>query len=127
MMMYARADLLAYQNRFQDCMTTLDSILTEYPSHSLTDEIKMLKASMYMKQGQYDRARDLYQNIVELHFADITADDALFKLAEMNEYIYNDKAKAMELYEKLITDFPGSLYVVEARKHFRALRGDELN
>ena len=108
-------------------MTTLDSILTEYPSHSLTDEIKMLKASMYMKQGQYDRARDLYQNIVELHFADITADDALFKLAEMNEYIYNDKAKAMELYEKLITDFPGSLYVVEARKNFRALRGDELN
>ncbi len=127
MMMYARADLLAYQNRFQECMTTLDSILTEYPSHSLTDEIKMLKASMYMKQGQYERARELYQNVVELHFADITADDALFKLAEMHEYIYNDKAKAMELYEKLITDFPGSLYVVEARKHFRALRGDELN
>lgn len=127
MMMYARADLLAYQNRFQECMTTLDSILTEYPSHSLTDEIKMLKASMYMKQGQYERARELYQNVVELHFADITADDALFKLAEMHEYIYNDKAKAMELYEKLITDFPGSLYVVEARKHFRTLRGDELN
>lgn len=127
MMMYARADLLAYQNRYAECMTTLDSILTEYPAHSLTDEIKMLKASIYMKQAQYDRARELYQNVVDLHFADITADDALYKLAEMQEYIYNDKAKAMELYEKLITEFPGSLYVVEARKHFRALRGDEVN
>lgn len=127
MMMYARADLLAYQNRYSECLVTLDSILTEYPAHSLTDEIKMLKASIYMKQAQYDLARDLYQNIVDLHFTDITADDALFKLAILQEQVYHDNAKAMTLYEKLITEFPASLYVVEARKHFRALRGDSLN
>ncbi|MFN5621143.1 MAG: tetratricopeptide repeat protein [Flavobacteriales bacterium] len=127
MMMYARADLLAYQNRYDECMLTLDSILTEYPSHTLSDEIKMLKAGIYMKQGKYDLAKQLYQNIIDLHFADITADDALFKLAEMHEYIYHDNAQAMALYEKLIAEFPGSLFVVEARKHFRALRGDELN
>jgi hypothetical protein len=28
------------------------------------------------------------------------------------------------LYEKLIVEYPGSLYVVEARKRFRSLRGD---
>lgn len=127
MMMYARADLLAYQNRFTECIVTLDSILTEYPSHTLTDEIKMLKASIYVKEGKFDLARDLYQNIVDLHFADITADDALFKLALLEEQVYQDKTKAMALFEKLITDFPASLYVVEARKHFRALRGDDLN
>jgi len=127
MMMYARADLLAYQNRYDECIITLDSILTEYPSHSLTDEIKMLKASIYMKQAQFDLARDLYQNVVDLHFADITADDALFKLALLQEQVYKDNAKAMSLFEKLITEFPASLYVVEARKHFRALRGDDLN
>ena len=127
MMMYARADLLAYQNRFSECIITLDSILTEYPAHTLTDEIKMLKASIYMKRGQFDLARDLYQNVVDLHFTDITADDALFKLALLHEHVYKDNAKAMMLFEKLITEFPASLYVVEARKHFRALRGDELN
>jgi tetratricopeptide (TPR) repeat protein len=127
MMMFARADLLAYQNRYDECMITLDSILTEYPAHTLTDEIKMLKASIYMDQGKYDLAKALYLNIVDLHFADITADDALYKLAEMQEYIYRDATQAMALYERLITEFPGSLYVVEARKHFRALRGDELN
>jgi TolA-binding protein len=127
MMMFARADLLAYQNRYDECMITLDSILTEYPAHTLTDEIKMLKASIYMDQGKYDLAKELYLNIVDLHFTDITADDALYKLAEMQEYIYRDAAQAMALYERLISEFPGSLYVVEARKHFRALRGDELN
>jgi len=127
MMMFARADLLGYQNRYNECIITLDSILTEYPSHSLTDEIKMLKASIYMKEAKFDLARDLYQNVVDLHFVDITADDALFKLALLQEQVYLDNAKAMSLYEKLITEFPASLYVVEARKHFRALRGDELN
>jgi outer membrane protein assembly factor BamD (BamD/ComL family) len=45
----------------------------------------------------------------------------------MNERYFNDTAKAMELYEKLIIDYPGSLYVIEARKRFRALRGDTIN
>jgi hypothetical protein len=38
-----------------------------------------------------------------------------------------DPAKAMELYQDLLTKYPGSLFVVEARKRFRALRGDVLN
>ncbi len=127
MKMYARADLLSYQNKFSDSNIVLDSILTDYPAHSLTDEIKMKKAEMYVKQGQYENAKVLYQQVIDLNFTDITADDALFKLAEMNQYIFTDTAKAMELYEKLITEFPGSLYVVEARKRFRDLRGDAVN
>ncbi len=127
MKMYARADLLSYQNKFSDSNIVLDSILTDYPAHSLTDEIKMKKAEMYVKQGQYENAKVLYQQVIDLNFTDITADDALFKLAEMNQYVFTDTAKAMELYEKLITEFPGSLYVVEARKRFRDLRGDAVN
>ena len=72
-------------------------------------------------------AKELYQKVLDFHFKDITADDALFRLAEMNERYFNDTAKAMELYEKLIIDYPGSLYVIEARKRFRALRGDTIN
>lgn len=127
MEMFARADLLAYQNQYLKAGITLDSIVTEYPNHSLADEIKMLKAKMYYKQGQYEKAKELYQSIIDLHFTDITADDAVFKLAEMNQYIFNDAAKAMELYEKIITEFPGSLYVVEARKRYREMRGDAVN
>ncbi len=127
MEMYARADLLAYQNQFEKANTTLDSIVTNYPNHSLSDDIKMLKAKMYYQQGLFDKAKELYQSIIDFNFTDITADDAIFKLAEMNQFIFNDSAKAMELYEKLITEFPGSLYVVEARKRYRELRGDAVN
>ncbi|MEN9348484.1 MAG: hypothetical protein RLZZ77_1995 [Bacteroidota bacterium] len=127
MEMYARADLLAYQNKMDLCFTTLDSILNEYPAHPLTDEIYMMKAGMLYKFAQFEMAKELYQKVLDFHFKDITADDALFRLAEMNERYFNDTAKAMELYERLIIDYPGSLYVIEARKRFRALRGDTIN
>ena len=57
----------------------------------------------------------------------VLADDALFHRAELYEKRFKDNAKAMELYQELLTRFPGSLYVVDARKKFRSLRGDTLN
>jgi TolA-binding protein len=36
----------------------------------------------------------------------------------------NDKEKAQKLYEQIILDFSNSTFAVEARKRFRALRGD---
>lgn len=127
MEMYARADLLRYQNKFTLCLKTLDSLKSDYPMHSLADEILMMEAAIAVRNGQIDSAMVLYKKVLEQHTVDINADDALFKMAELEQYHYSNTAKAMELYEKLIVDFPGSLYVVEARKRFRYLRGDAVN
>lgn len=127
MQMFARADLLAYQNKFDAAASTLDSISSAYPMHSLMDEIWMLRATMAYKQAQFDSAKTCLEKIIDLYFADILADDALFKLADMYENIYKMPEKAMALYERLITEQPASLFVIDARKRFRALRGDEIN
>ena len=57
---------------------------------------------------------------------DILADDALFGMAELHEEQLGDPDTAQGLYERLLNEYPGSLYVVEARKRFRRLRGDVL-
>jgi len=124
MMQYARAELLAYQNQFSQCFQTLDSITTAFPGHSLTDEILFTKANIYRKQGNFEKAMELYTEIVNVHFEGIFADDALFAMAEIEEKHYKDSAKAQTLYERLLTEFPGSLFVIDARKRFRALKGD---
>lgn len=126
MRMFAQADLLAYQNQWDEAMLKVDSILTEWPMHSLKDEILMMKVDMHMERGEYKQAETFLNEILEYHFADILADDALFKLAELHENVFGDQPKAQELYERLLIEYPGSLYVVEARKRFRALRGDSL-
>lgn len=127
MMLYAQADLLAFQNQTDAAFAKLDSITTLFPGHTLTDEILMMKADIYTRQGKFDVAVELLQEVIDLHFADILGDDAVFKLAELNHYQFGDLDTAKELYNKLLLDYPGSLYVVEARKRFRQLRGDAIN
>ena len=126
MLMFAQSDLLSYQNRDQEAIAKVDSLISAYPGHSLADEILWMKANIYFDQGKYEECQGLLNQILSIHFTDILADDALFKLAELNELVYQDLEKAKELYERMILEYPGSLYVIEARKRFRRLRGDQL-
>lgn len=127
LLIYSRADLLSFRNKNDLALTTLDSVLSLFPSHSLIDEVWFKKAAIYIKKNMYDTAAVYLNDIVEKFPEDILADDALYKLASLNEIELKNKAKAMELFEKLLTDYSGSLFAVDARKRFRVLRGDKIN
>ena len=71
-----------------------------------------------------DNAVLLYTELVNVHFEGVYADDALFALAEIEEKHFKDLAKAQMLYERLLNEFPGSLFVIDARKRYRALKGE---
>lgn len=126
MLQFAQAELLYYQNRNAEAIEKMDSIMTVYPGHTLGDEILWLKSEIAFKEGDYPKTQTLLEEILSLHFNDILADDALFRLAEMHEVVYGDLVQAAALYEQIILEYPGSLFVIEARKRFRRLRGDDL-
>lgn len=127
LMIFSRADLLAFQNKDEQAKITLDSINTLFPNHALADDILYKKARIALKHGNYIEAAALYDTIIKTYGDDILGDDALFKLAELNENQFKNLDKAKELYQQLLIKYPGSLYVVEARKRFRKLRGDSFN
>ncbi len=123
---YARADLLIFKNQLPASLASLDSINIKFPKNSLEDDILMAKAKVYLKQNDYQKAVTQLQTIADNHKFDLWADDAVFMLADLYENKLNDPEKAKVLYQKIITDYPGSLFVIEARKRFRNLRGDKL-
>jgi tetratricopeptide (TPR) repeat protein len=125
MWLYAQADLLASQHRYDDARLKLDSLVTTWPGHALEDEVLMQLAEMSIAENQVDTAMTFLQEIVDLHFDDIVADDALFKLAQLHEEWFHNPEVALPLYEQLLFEFPGSLYAVEARRRFRLLRGEK--
>ncbi len=125
--MFARADLLYFQNKDSLSLVTLDSIETKFPAHSLTDDILYKKAQVFLKKQRVEEALSNLHKIVDDYFYDILADDALYMLAGIYENRLNNKEKAMELYQDLLLKFPGSLYTVAARVRYRALRGDKIN
>lgn len=127
LMIFSRADLLEFQNKDEQAKMTLDSINKLFPNHALADDILYKKAEIELKHANYVEAAGYYDSIVNTYGEDILGDDALFKLAELNEVQLKNPDKAKGFYQQLLIKYPGSLYVVEARKRFRKLRGDTFN
>lgn len=127
MQRYARADLLVYQYRVDEAERVLDSLSREYPAHMLADNILWLRAEIAQWRQHYDRAIELLEELRGSFSSDIIGDDALFTLGSLYEERLGDTERAMGCYQELMLEHPDSVYVVEARKRFRALRGDAVN
>jgi len=123
---YAKADFLRFQNKDEDALLLLDSILLIDPLGKLTDDVYFQKAEIAIKANQYLQAEQYLQKIISTYAYDILGDDATFLLAELYEYYLKDTQKAMEYYQKVMKEYSGSIYANEARKRFRTLRGDNI-
>lgn len=124
--LYAESDLLTFQNRFDEAFAKLDSIVVQFPEHSLEDDVLYARAAIHMKLREYETAANLYAEIIEKYPEEIRADNSLFALAELNERQLDNTEKAMEYYEKIFIEYASSTFSVEARKRFRKLRGDNI-
>ena len=125
--MYAKAEFLIFQNKDDEALKALDSVMILSPFGTLVDDALYQKALIYIKQKNYFEAEKLLKRIVENYGDQLLADDAVFKLAELYEYYLKDVTQAMEYYQKILKDHSDSLYVVQARNRYRALRGDNVN
>ncbi|WP_113636529.1 tetratricopeptide repeat protein [Nubsella zeaxanthinifaciens] len=126
LMMYADAELLQFTNNSTAALKKLDSIDIVYPKNSLTDDILMAKAKIFIKNTDFQKAETSLKSLIADHSSSIWIDDAIFTLADLYENKLNNMEEAKKLYQRLITDFPGSILNAEARKRYRTIRGDNL-
>lgn len=125
--LYAKADLMAFQNKPDEAISLLDKVLTEHKGESIEDQALFKQAELFVQKKQYEKAVSNYESIIA-HYSDgILADDAYYHLAELYNNILSEPEKAKALYEKIIFNHQDSIYFVEARKKFRMLRGDAIN
>ncbi len=122
--MYADAEMLLFRNLPERAVKKMDSIAIAFPQNSLTDAIMMSKAKIFIKANDFQKAADILKKVTEDFKDGIWTDDALFTLGDLYEKKLNDIAQAKIYFQKLITDYPGSMFSAEARKRFRNLRGD---
>jgi tetratricopeptide (TPR) repeat protein len=123
--MYARADLLIFAEQTDKAVQTLDSIAKKYPGNTLAADVLMAKTRILLQQKQYTQAVLLLKQIAESYPDNLWADDAVFMLGDIYEKQLGNPELAKTYYQKIITDYPGSLWLNDARKRFRILRGDK--
>lgn len=123
---YARADLLAFQERNGNAIKVLDSVLTQHKGEKIEDDALLKQARLYEEMGEFEKAENNYLSIVEHYKNGVLGDNAHFYLAELYAGKLEKPEKAQEFYEKIIFNYADSIYFVDARKKFRRLRGDEI-
>ena len=120
--LYAEAELLIFQNKYDQALQKFNTIETNYPNHSLQDNILFQKSSIEIKRGNYELALNFLEEICLQHYNDILFDDALYKQAYIFDFTIKDYEKAKEKYQELLLKCPASIFVSESRKRYRSLR-----
>jgi tetratricopeptide (TPR) repeat protein len=121
---YGKALLAEKQQHYKLANKYLDSITTEFPGHGLSDEILFVKARMAETTGDYVAATNLLETLSIAYNFDILADNALYKLGMLYMYSMNQPEKAKIAFEKLIEKYSSSVYIVDARREYRKIRGN---
>ena len=73
------------------------------------------------KRKEYANAEQLFMQIVEQYPYSYMADAALMHAAQIEQNELKDKELAKQHYEKLIDEYPTSIYTAQAKKNYRKL------
>lgn len=124
---YSSVELLLFQHQYDKALDSLGVLYEIYQDHSLADEIRWLQASTCIKLDRNQEAENYLKEIIEKYDYDILGDNAVYQLAQLYETKLKNKEEAMRYYHMLLEKYPASIYVADARKKYRILRGDILN
>ncbi len=120
--LFSHADLLIYQKKYDEALTFFDSIRRRQFDHPLYDDILMRRAEIALKKENPEEATRYLEEVYTTYADELLADDALFLAARIYDENLNLPIKALALYEKLILEYPSSLYIPTIRPRFRELR-----
>jgi tetratricopeptide (TPR) repeat protein len=119
--------LLAYQNKNEEALSVLKEIHQKFKGFPVEDEALFKEAEVMVKMKKYEEAIAIFEQIISLNPEGILNDDAYYQIAELYNNKLNLPDKAKEYYQKIIFDYASSIYLVDARKKYRQLRGDDIN
>jgi tetratricopeptide (TPR) repeat protein len=125
--LYAKADLLAFQNRNDEAIALLERILKEHVTESIVAQALFKQGQLFEIKKEFKKAEANYITLIENYKEGILMDNTYYALAELYETHLNEPDKAKTFYELIIFNHPDSIYFVEARRKYRALRGDAIN
>lgn len=124
---YADALLLKERNRLDSALNILDGLdirLRLSDDHPLLDESLFTRAEIHQQQQKWEEAAAEFVKVADDYPKDLLADQALLLAAQIYEEELNNPTRARELYERILTEHQNSIFTEDARKRFRALRGD---
>jgi tetratricopeptide (TPR) repeat protein len=119
---FAEAEFLTEQKKFSQAANKYFLIYQNPQAFVLHSITKLRHAEMMLAEDDFDEAIRLFGNIAEEGEKNIYADKALYLLGKTYHLGLGNMEKALEVYERLLIEFPNSLYIDEARNEILLIR-----
>ena len=119
---FAEAEFFTEQKKFSEGANKYSLIYQNPQAFVLHSITKLRHAEMMLAEDDFDEAIKLFKNIAEEGEKNIYADKALYLLGKTYHLGLGNREKALEVYERLLIEFPNSLYIDEARNEILLIR-----
>lgn len=119
---FAEAEFLTDQKKFSEAAKKYKLIAENQRAFLLHSIASLRLAEMQIANDDYQQAMKMLEKVIEEREKNIYADKALYLLAQLFHYGFNDKTKAIEKYEQLLVKFPSSIYTDKARTEIKKLK-----
>lgn len=120
--LFAKAELLAEQKKYKEAAEIFGQISDDKNAMLFQPVALYRLAEIEIAEDNFSRSVEILQRIVDEKDKNMYADKALFLMGKVYQYGLKDKSKAVEIYEKLLSLFPNSILIDDAREKILSLR-----
>jgi len=122
----SHAELLSFQQQDKQAKHLLDSLLLIAQNPVITAYTLITSAELATNAKEFNKADSLLKLLFVTYPESYLADEAIFKSGLIQEYNLENESLAKERYQLIIDNYPASIYIAEARRRYRELRGDNI-
>ncbi len=125
--LYGGAQRFKLQKIDAKAISALENLLATYPQSGVADEALLELADLENRRGDHHKAIDHLTGLLQQHPESVFNALAQKRIGEIYELAVGDSRKAYDAYEKVLVNYPNSLYVEEVRLKLRSFPAQKLN
>ena len=119
--LYSKADLLSRRRKYSEAQAVYQNLYEEYPDTPLSDDAFFLAGKQSAAMGRFKESVERFDLFLISYPESDLADEVLLSAGEINEIALKETESAIFYYERLLIDYPRSIYADIARKRLRHL------
>ena len=122
LLIYAQAEFLAEQKKFDEAAVNYKKLADNQQAFILRSISAINYSEMLLAVDNYQEAVSVLEVVSSEGEKNIYADKAVYLLGKIHQYGINNLSKAEEYYQKLLADYPKSIYADDSRTQLLLLQ-----
>lgn len=124
--LYLEIQKLIDSKKYQEAIRKINSLKLDDDYSIFQNKLRLTLAELYITTNDFSNALAQLNYLYELKEKTIYSDRALMRIGQVYLYGLKDKMRAEQTFNKLLTEFPDSIFVSEVRELIKRIQSENL-